>query len=332
MEQHEAVILAPEEVLQATTIAGHVTKGTYCAPNLRYSELCLNEQREAAIGIRDRIFLRHGLWRGGRRLAKKLRERGAFEARHGITRPRAAAILMIRRNAAASWWGDVTGEWKDKLDELAGLLRESEAESAWERAVAAGTIGNPLAVMLDIYEHGGIAYSISGGGTQCRWDTTRGGAVWTPDDEAEENIRYNVLRSLGIGEVKWFGACGSKGDPLNARYSLDGGNSWVGNFAKWSQAIDAMVAASGRKIDPAELARLLSAEAEQYCKSVLEEYSAWVNGEVYGVVVYVIDRQTGERIEAEDDECWGYLGGDYAEKTLEDTILNTVMRLGATKH
>ena len=231
-----------------------------------------------------------------------------------------------------SWWADVADEWKDKLDDLAGLLCESEAESAWERAIAAGTIGNPLAVLLDIYEHGGIVYSISGGGMQCRWDTTRGGAIWVPDDDAEENIRYNVLHRLGIGEVKWFGACGSKDDPLNARYSLDGGNTWVGNFAKWSQAMDAMVAASGRTIDPAELARLLSAEAEKYCKGVLEAYNAWVNGEVYGVVVYVIDRQTGERIEAEDDECWGYIGGDYAEETLEDTILNTVMRLGAVKH
>lgn len=73
-------------------------------------------------------------------------------------------------------------------------------------------------VLLDIYEHGGMAYSVTGTGMQCRWDTTRGGAIWVPDDGAQENIRYNVLRGLGIGDVKWFGACGSHDDPLHARY------------------------------------------------------------------------------------------------------------------
>ena len=167
---------------------------------------------------------------------------------------------------------------------------------------------------------------------QCRWDTTHGGAIWVPDDDAEENIRDNVLRHLGIGDVKWFGSCGSNDAPLRACYSLDGGTTWVGNFAKWSQAVDAMVAASGRCIDPGEFSRHLSAEAEKYCRGVLGEYNAWVNGEVYGVVVYVIDRQAGKRIEAEDNECWGYIGGDLAKATLDETILNTVMRLGAVRH
>lgn len=230
------------------------------------------------------------------------------------------------------YWADLADEWKDKLDDLAELLCEREAESAWERAVAAGTIGNPLAVMLDVYEHGGIVYSVSGRGMQCRWDTSRGGAVWVPNACAEENIRYNVLHRLGMGEVQWFGACGSKDDPLHARYSLDGGNTWVGNFAKWSQAMDAMVAASGQQIDPSELHSLLRAEAEKYCAGVLDEYNAWVNGDVYGVVVYVIDRHTGVRMNDKSDECWGFIGRDYAEETLENAILNTVMRLGATKH
>lgn len=38
------------------------------------------------------------------------------------------------------------------------------------------------AVLLDCYEHGRQLWSISGEGTQCRFDTARGAGVWIPDD------------------------------------------------------------------------------------------------------------------------------------------------------
>ena len=41
--------------------------------------------------------------------------------------------------------------------------------------------GDPDAVMLDVYDHGGCHWSISGDGMQCRWDTSRGAALWVPD-------------------------------------------------------------------------------------------------------------------------------------------------------
>lgn len=39
---------------------------------------------------------------------------------------------------------------------------------------------NPDAVSIDKYEHSSIWYSVSGEGTQCRWDTSHGWAVWLP--------------------------------------------------------------------------------------------------------------------------------------------------------
>jgi len=232
------------------------------------------------------------------------------------------------------YWSEVTDEWQKRLAPLASLLTESEAESAWERAFEAGALGNSLSVLLDIYEHSGISYSIAGSGMQCRWDTSSAGAIWVPDDDAKENILYNVLRTIGIGEVKWFGACGSKEDPINARYSLDVGATWIGEGSSWNwnQAMAAMMDASCRKFDPRELGRLMAAEAKNYCKGVLEEYNSWVNGEVYGVVVYVIDRETGDLINSDDDECWGFVGRDHAEQSLEETLLNTVLQLGSPVH
>jgi hypothetical protein len=232
-----------------------------------------------------------------------------------------------------SWWIDVDEVWKDKLEPLIDLLSESEAEKAWERAVSAGKMGNPLAVMLDIYEHSGVWYSVSGGGMQCAWDTSRGGAVWVPDEDATDNIRYNVLHQIGIGKVEWRGSLGSNEYPLNAQYSLDDGLTWVGDSCKWSwrQAMDEMLLASGQMITKNEMDNLMYDESVKHCKSLLKEYNAWVNGEVYGVVVYTIDRETGESIDS-GDECWGYIGTEYAEETLESNILETVVRLASATH
>lgn len=121
-----------------------------------------------------------------------------------------------------------------------------------------------------------------------------------PDKDAEDNIRASVLRGLGIDD---------RGSQRPA----------TGTGA----------AAPAVEIAVPDLAKKLVAEAEQYCRGVLDEYNAWVNGEVYGVVVYVLDRVTGQRIATRDDECWGYIGSEYTEDTLEDAILNTVIHLGA---
>lgn len=61
-------------------------------------------------------------------------------------------------------------------------------ERFWVAGRNANTIGAPYTVSLDVYEHSGIHYSISGTGVQCQWDTARGGAVWVPDPCCLEHI------------------------------------------------------------------------------------------------------------------------------------------------
>ena len=57
----------------------------------------------------------------------------------------------------------------------------------------------PMAVLLDIYEHSGVSYSVSGGSGGCQWDTSRGGAVWVPDSCAKENIEHMVQTNTQLG-------------------------------------------------------------------------------------------------------------------------------------
>ena len=75
----------------------------------------------------------------------------------------------------------------EDCEALSDLIGESW-EPAWEQARDAGEVGNPLAVILDVYEHSGIMFSVSGYGPQCQWDTSSGGALWVPDDVAHDCI------------------------------------------------------------------------------------------------------------------------------------------------
>lgn len=229
------------------------------------------------------------------------------------------------------YWTRVDSAASDLFSNLEFALRDTEAEKAWDDLSAQGKVGNPMAVMLDVYEHSGTSYSLSGEGMQCRWDTSRNAGVWIPDDSCMENIVSRTLRELGYGEVKWFGALGSEKEPLHAGFSLDGGKSWTTGFAKWADAMEQV-----RKQVPADAVEAFDAAMRQvthdYARGVVEEYSKWANGEVYGVLVYVIDRQTGERIDDMDDECWGYIGSDYAEETMIDAVLATVADLTKTLH
>lgn len=67
----------------------------------------------------------------------------------------------------------------DSINELTPVMDVPALQlELWRAGRAAGTIGAKYTVMLDVYEHGGVAYSVSGSGMQCRFDTARGGAVW----------------------------------------------------------------------------------------------------------------------------------------------------------
>lgn len=65
--------------------------------------------------------------------------------------------------------------------------------------------------VLDVYEHGGIQYSLSGGGIQCQWDIVQGGAILgLPSWEGQgdpELVARSLLKSINAwanGETYWF--------------------------------------------------------------------------------------------------------------------------------
>jgi hypothetical protein len=47
---------------------------------------------------------------------------------------------------------------------------------------------NPYAIVLDVYQHSGITFSIQGEGMQCQFDTASGGTVWVPTKDRVKEI------------------------------------------------------------------------------------------------------------------------------------------------
>ena len=88
------------------------------------------------------------------------------------------------------------------------------------------------------------------------------------------------------------------------------------------------------RIHPAhpDYTKVLHAEALEYAKSCLSTWNQWQDGDVWGVCVYVIDRETGDRLDEHDDEVWGFYGEEYATEELEGNIVAAVSRMLQTTH
>lgn len=180
----------------------------------------------------------------------------------------------------------------------------------WREGRNNGTIGDKHAVLLDVYEHSGISYSLSGDGMQCQWDTARGGAVWVPDKYAREEIvrRGEVYRKGDVNELK-----SGKFEVRTLRDATSYTNVTHPDFENWHEAFAYLaglaVTYQRDQITAEQIA------AREIAKSAAEEYTSWCNGDCYGVVVAIFDRY-GEILD--EDACWGYIGDDYAYQALQD--------------
>lgn len=170
--------------------------------------------------------------------------------------------------------------------------------------------GDPGAVLLDLYDHSGQVWSVSGDGMQCRWDTSRGESVWVPDKCAREEIerRAPVYNYAWIEHTTWLRGKGKS-------YLLHFGER-DGVFSDdwselWAKAQEIAAQGGEPRFDGRRRAAVEMAE------DALESYNAWASGDCYGVVVQT-HGMDGELIN--EDACWGYIGGDYAEEELASQV------------
>jgi hypothetical protein len=173
---------------------------------------------------------------------------------------------------------------------------------------------DPYCVLLDVYSHGGDAWSLRGEGMQCSWDTSHGAGLWVPDKYCRDSIASEVLEKLlpaGI-EVKYANEAYT--------YTLKDGDSRRG----YKTMMDAWLgAAAVLGFDTSKLKEDMKAgireAAGKAAAADVETYNAWLNGDCYGVCTERFDANR-EPIPFGDEACWGYIGLKFAKESLEDSL------------
>ncbi len=185
--------------------------------------------------------------------------------------------------------------------------------------------GDPDAQVLDCYDHGGQHWSLSGGGMQCRWDTASGAGVWIPDeclrkelDSAQRQAVYALVenttwvrrtgKSYQLLRVEWKDE--THCEKVHVRFSDDASELYK----------EAKELAQGRpEPTPKQLRWAREQQAAVYAQQFLDEYNAIISGDVYGCVVETFELG-GDQIE--EEACWGFVQGDYAEEALKDEFFD----------
>lgn len=179
--------------------------------------------------------------------------------------------------------------------------------------------GDRDAQILDCYEHSGQHWSLSGGGTQCRWDTANGAGVWVPDGYLREELDSAAPQAVYalVKATSWVRGHGKSYQLLEVKWSDNTNNEQV--CIKFSDDpselhVLAKEIAAGK---PAPTTKQLAwgrwHQAEIYAQQFLDTYNAIIGGRVYGCVVETFDLE-GDQIS--EDACWGFVG-DYAEEALK---------------
>ncbi|MBC8737088.1 hypothetical protein F6X40_09735 [Paraburkholderia sp. UCT31] len=225
--------------------------------------------------------------------------------------------------------------WLDEDFPNVPAAAQVDIDALHAQMLSTGEIGNPFRVKLDVYQHSGTSYSVSGEGMNCRFDTARGGAVWVPDSYAARALWEAALAPLGVtfatadAVYAWVeDANGHYPGPNGTKQSyvlqkpgfvtlcIDGVTSV---HATHEAAVEAAKAALGDRFVPEQAFAVAQPLARERARSACEVYSAWVNGECYGTVIktMTLSGEAGELDATEDDcnTCSGYIGSD-ASRTL----------------
>lgn len=238
------------------------------------------------------------------------------ERMEGETAAETARRYVTADAQGASYWTYVMQD-----DDMQAVLDDMWDEPAYWP-------GNPDAVFLDVYDHSGQSWSITGGGMQCRWDTSSGAGAWVPDkcllDELEgaqrkacfayirstpylrgRDKKYQLMKVLWDGDV-------CKGEE-SVQLSDD--------FAMLVKARDQITIAAGYP-SPTQTIWGRRMACEIYAQQFLDTYNEIISGNIYGCVCEVFD-DAGEQVD--DESCWGFIGSEYAEESLKSEFFDPMV-------
>ena len=203
--------------------------------------------------------------------------------------------------------------------QLSSQVHCAYVDEIWEEEIGAGNIGNPYAVLLDKYEHSGVSWSVR----SILSDRNPDG-VWIPDEYAKEMIMTHEA-------VYAFGEIIKLHGPTPYHAKLDDGTLSAG-FEEAYQAFAWLKNHVGNQEPTAEQRRIGQRRAAiSVAEQALEQFNRWLAGDCYGIVC-----ATFENIGDEEDpvwelvsseECWGFVGSEYAEEEVKALAFCTAEKL-----
>jgi hypothetical protein len=206
---------------------------------------------------------------------------------------------------------------------------------------------NHMIVPLSKFEHSGVIWGVMGslnGMPDFCWDGTRFAGRWEPDKCCVEHIRSSAIAGLLPKGCKVEykskhnpdGTCitrparpGEKphlnsGEMVDERYSnvitliMPDGKE-IGGFKSFEAGYRSACRRLGIKITAASRRQGERKVAIECAASACREFTSWCNGDCHGVIVVTCAPDGSME---DSDECWGYIGSEYAEKTLQEQMDN----------
>lgn len=194
---------------------------------------------------------------------------------------------------------------------------ETALDAALDELREQGLVGDPHAVLLDVYSHSGEHWSLAGTGMQCRFDTSRAAGVWVPDcdDLRKEIVRRGSVYSFGVIDNNSY----TQSSGMLRYWSVLNDGEKSPEFTEWCDAFEWLEKRfSKRKVRYISKAMQREGEvraAREIAESCLDDYNAWLSGDTYGQVVASFDTKgnlldPSEWEEISTEECWGFIGSE----------------------
>lgn len=252
----------------------------------------------------------------------------------------AALDVAYYERRAKKLWRDTDGEYIYNQDCIFDFDFTNEVRSeVWKQLRSERLIGDPDYVLLDCYSHGGEAWSISGQGMQCRWDTACGAGVWVPDDSAREEIdRRAPVYAFGCVKNNGSWTRGSGRKRYYAQVDEQFGSFMSPQFNEWHEAFEWLSTKSAGIKQPIRKADLKAhtlkgrlRAASELANSTLQDYNDWLSGSNYGVIIAEFQNVGSTENPIwnllDSDDCWGYIGDSYAMEEAVSAVEHKVKAL-----
>jgi len=184
------------------------------------------------------------------------------------------------------------------------------ADEAWSIAVDRGYIGNKNVRLLDIYQHGGTLYSLSGEGIECRFDTSHSAAMWIPNPNTLEYARYHALREL-LGVTFVYVRRPKDGATIVGYHTPDSDKVQGLRYGAktYNELVDKLLRKYKVPLESFEIQR--ETELTKLAREFLEVYYNYINGSCY--MIYSLYINTSDFSWTDEIES-GYYGFESAAK------------------